>query len=598
MRNSHQVGTWYARASALLAASTLSIVAQGQAPADQSDYKLGPDSQFNPAVPHGKVTKHTHLADTNSVFPGTARDYWVYVPAQYDGNRPAALMVFQDGGGYVGTNGGWRVPLVFDNLIAKGEMPVTIGVFVNPGVVPSLRGTNALPRFNRSYEYDGLGGGYARFLANELLPDVVAQKGVLLHPDPNMRAIGGASSGAIAAFTAAWERPDLFRRVFSTIGTYVGLRGGNDYPTLIRKFEPQPLRIFLQDGYNDLNIYGGNWWIANQDMFSALNWAGYEVRKEWGTGGHDGKQGGAILPDALRWLWKDWATPVRSGYASNAPIAQVILPGEDWQLMGQGYTLPGGLCTAPDGTVYFADSGANRVYRVGTDGTVSALRSETAGAQALAMRADGSLVASQPDGERIVQYTGAKEEKFLASGTGVKDLVVASSGIIYFTDPSQRAVKMLDPKGRVTLMDTGVEFPAGLCLTPDQTLLLVSDMVGQFIYSFQIRNDGTLAYRQRYFHLHLPDDPRGSSADGMCVDTQGRLFVASSVGVQFCDQAGRVNGILAKPEPLAWATDVCFGGKNMDELFLTAGDKLWRRKTRAKGVLPYRDPIVPPAPRL
>jgi gluconolactonase len=566
--------------------------------AQDNDYKLGPDSQFNPAVPHGKVTKHTLLASTNSVFPGTVRDYWVYVPAQYDGNRPAALMVFQDGGGYVGTNGTWRVPVVFDNLIAKGEMPVTVGVFVNPGIVPSLRGTNALPRFNRSYEYDGLGGGYARFVEEELIPDVVAQKGVLISPDPNLRAIGGASSGAICAFTAAWERPDLFRRVFSTIGTYVGLRGGNDYPTLIRKYEPRPLRVFLQDGYNDLNIYGGNWWVANQDMFSALTWAGYEVKKEWGTGGHDGKQGGAILPDALRWLWKDWSTPVATGYSTNGPLAQVILAGEDWQLLGQGYQFPGGLCAAPDGTVYFADSGANRVYRVGTDGSVSAVRSETSGAQALAMRADGSLVASQPDGRRVVQYTGDTAEKFIATETGVKDLVVASSGLIYFTDPTTRGVKMLDAKGTVTVLDTGVEFPAGLCLTPDQSLLLVSDMVGQLVFSFQIQNDGTLAHRQRYFHLHQPDDPHGSAADGMCVDTLGRLYVASAMGVQICDQAGRVNGILRLPEPGMWATDVCLGGKNLDELFLTAGDKLWRRKTRAKGVLPYRDPIVPPAPRL
>lgn len=568
------------------------------AQAQDNDYKLGPDSQFNPAVPHGKVTKHLLVAGTNSVFPGTVRDYWVYVPAQYDGSRPAALMVFQDGGGYVGTNGTWRVPLVFDNLIAKGEMPVTVGVFVNPGVVPSVRGTNALPRFNRSYEYDGMGGGYARFLDEELLPDVVAQKGVLLTPDPNLRAIGGASSGAICAFTAAWERPDLFRRVFSTIGTYVGLRGGNDYPTLVRKFEPRPLRVFLQDGYNDLNIYGGNWWVANQDMFSALTWAGYEVRKEWGTGGHDGKHGSAILPDALRWLWKDWSTPLRGGLSTNSPLNQVLVPGEDWQLLGQGYQFPGGLCAAADGTVYFADSGAGRVYRVDADGAVTAVRSETSGAQSLAMRADGSIVASQPEDNRIVLYTGAKEERFLATGTGVKDLVVASSGHIYFTDPSMRAVKLLDMKGQVTVLDTGVEFPAGLCLTPDQSLLLVSDMVGQFVYSFQIQTDGTLAHRQRYFHLHLPDDPHGSAADGLCVDTKGWLYVASGVGIQMCDQAGRVNGIISKPEPGAWATDVCLGGRQLDHLYLTAGDKLWRRRTKAKGVLPFAEPTVPPAPRL
>lgn len=566
--------------------------------AQENEYVLGPDSQVKPGVPRGKVTKFTHVSGAESIFPGTVRDCWVYVPAQYDGTKPAALMVFQDGGGYVGTNGSWRVPVVFDNLIARGEMPVTVGVFVNPGVLPSVRGEAALARFNRSYEYDGLGSDYADFLELELLPQVVSQTGVVLSPDPNLRAIGGASSGAICAFTAAWERPDLFRRVFSTIGTYVGLRGGNEYPTLVRKFEPRPLRVFLQDGYNDLNIYGGNWWVANQDMFSALSWAGYDVKKEWGTGGHDSKQGGAVLPDALRWLWRDVGMPIVPGHNPNSPVGQLTLPGDGWQLLGEGYELPGGLATAPDGQVYFADGPTSRVYRIAHDGGVSVVRSETSGAQALAVVPDGTLMAAQPEGRRLVNYTGAKAERFAASDTGVKDLVVASSGITYFTDPTTRSVKMLDRSGKVVGLDTGIAFPSGVCLTPDQSLLLVSDMVGQFIYSFQIQTDGTLAYRQRYFHLHLTDDPRGSGADGMCVDASGRLYVATGVGIQFCDQAGRVNGILEKPEPDAWATDVCLGGKNMDELYLTAGDKLWRRKLQTKGVLPYRDPVVPPAPRL
>lgn len=566
--------------------------------AQDNEYVLGPDSQVKPGVPRGKVTKFTHAAGAESIFPGTVRDCWVYVPAQYDGTKPAALMVFQDGGGYVGTNGAWRVPVVFDNLIARGEMPVTVGVFVNPGVVPSVRAEAALARFNRSYEYDGLGSDYADFLELELLPQVVSQTGVVLSSDPNLRAIGGASSGAICAFTAAWERPDLFRRVFSTIGTYVGLRGGNDYPTLVRKFEPRPLRVFLQDGYNDLNIYGGNWWVANQDMFSALSWAGYDVKKEWGTGGHDSKQGGAILPDAMRWLWREVGMPIVAGHNPNSPVGQLTLPGDGWQLLGQGYELPGGLATAGDGQVYFADGPANRVYRIAHDGAVSVVRSETSGAQALAVVPDGTLIAAQPEGRRLVYYTGATAERFAASDTGVKDVVVAASGITYFTDPTTRSVKMLDREGKVVGLDTGIAFPAGICLTPDQSLLLVSDMVGQFIYSFQIQSDGRLAYRQRYFHLHLMDDPRGSGADGMCVDALGRLYVASGVGVQFCDQAGRVNGILEKPEPDSWATDVCLGGKNMDELYLTAGDKVWRRKLQTKGVLPFRDPVVPPAPRL
>jgi len=224
------------------------------------DYALGPDSQVQPGVPHGTLTKASW---TSKIFPGTVRDYWVYVPAQYAAAKPACVMVFQDGAGYASTNGSWRVPVVFDNLIHRKEMPVTIGVFINPGVVPAPS-TNALARYNRSFEYDGLGDQYARFLLEEILPEVA--KDYNLSTNGNDRAIGGASSGAICAFTAAWERPDQFSRVFSTIGTYVGLRGGNDYPTLIRKTEPKPVRVFLQDGSGDLNIYGGNWWLSPEDI--------------------------------------------------------------------------------------------------------------------------------------------------------------------------------------------------------------------------------------------------------------------------------------------------------------------------------------------
>jgi gluconolactonase len=583
-------GFWFSLTLSMVWLGAVTAAAQ-----DQNEYTLGPDSQFNPAVPHGTVTKRTFVAGTQSVFPGTARDYWVYVPKQYDGQKPASLMVFQDGGGYISTNGSWRVPLVFDNLIAKNEMPVTIGVFINPGVVPALS-TTTLPRYNRSYEYDGLGDNYARFLAEELLPEV--QKEYLITIDPNARAIAGSSSGAVAAFTVAWERPDLFRRVFSTIGTYVGLRGGHNYPILVRKFEPRPIRIFMQDGYNDQNIYGGNWWIANQDMYSALLWAGYDVKKEWGTGGHDSKQGGAIFPEAMRWLWRGYPAPIEAGYRTNGPLAGVLLEHEEWQLVGKGYQLPGGLTSNAKGEVFFTDKSESRVFQIGLDGGVKTLRQNTEGAQGLAVGLDGKLRAAVPNGQRVVAYTDPDAEQILAASTGSKDLVVAHDGNVYFTDPMERSVKRIDPAGKLWVLDSGIEFPSGICLTPDQSLLLVSSLVSQFVYSFQIQTDGTLAHRQPYFHLHLPDDPRGSGADGLCVDTEGRLYVCTHLGVQFCDQAGRVNGILTKPEPGAWATDVCFGGKDLTELYLTAGDKVWKRKVRAKGALPFQEPVLPKKPAL
>jgi enterochelin esterase-like enzyme len=266
------------------------------------EYKLGPDSQPHEGVPRGEVTKHSF---TNSaVYPGTVRDYWIYVPKQYDPARPACLMVFQDGGGYQSTNGQYRTTVVFDNLIAKKEMPVTIGVFVNPGVVPAAE-PGMRPRNNRSFEYDSLGDTYAKFLLNELLPEVSKKYNVTT--DPEGRAIGGASSGGICAFTVAWERPDAFRKVLSHIGSFTNIRGGHVYPALIRKTEKKPLRVFLQDGSGDLDNLHGNWPLANQEMAAALKFMKYDYTFEFGTEGHNGKHGGAILPESLRWLWRDYA---------------------------------------------------------------------------------------------------------------------------------------------------------------------------------------------------------------------------------------------------------------------------------------------------
>src|SRR5688500_17800288 len=229
----------------LIALAVIPLVVAAQ------DFPLSADSKAQEGVPKGEVLKFSF--EGSKVFPGAYRDYWVYVPAQYRPDTSACLYVKQDGVQ-------WNAPTVFDNLIHKKEMPVTIGVFVMHGRVKAADSEKALDRFNRSYEYDGLGGDYARFLLTELLPEVETKKtsdgrAIRLSRDAKDRAIGGSSSGAIAAFTAAWENPEAFSRVFSAIGTYVGLRGGDRYPTLVRKYEPKPLRVFLQGGTNDLNIY-------------------------------------------------------------------------------------------------------------------------------------------------------------------------------------------------------------------------------------------------------------------------------------------------------------------------------------------------------
>jgi enterochelin esterase family protein len=271
--------------------------------AQEEPYKRPPESERVEGVPQGKVT---HGTWKSTIFEGTIREYWVYVPAQYDGKTPAAVMVFQDGHTYVGEKGWFRVPIVFDNLIAKGEMPVTVGIFLNPG-----HKSETLPKpgweqkDNRSVEYDTVSDKYARFVIEEILPEV--GKTVKLTEDPEGRAICGISSGAICAFTVAWERPDAFRKVLSHVGSFTNIRGGHAYPALIRKTPKKPLRVFLQDGEKDVDNQFGSWWLANLQMEAALKFAQYDYKFVGGVGGHNDKHGASILPDSLRWLWRGYA---------------------------------------------------------------------------------------------------------------------------------------------------------------------------------------------------------------------------------------------------------------------------------------------------
>ena len=283
----------------------LFVVLSGSVYAQEAAYELGPDSKRQPGVPRGEITQLRW--EDSTVYPNTVRDWWIYVPDQYTGETPAAVMVFQDGATYVDEAGAIRVPIVFDNLIHTGDMPVTIGVFVNPGRFiddPEAVGESPYAARNRSTEYDTLSDQYSRLLLEEIIPEV--RKTYRLTEDPAGWAIGGISSGGICAFTVAWERPDKFRKVVSHVGSFTNIRGGHVYPDLVRRSAPKPIRVFLQDGSHDLNLRFGHWWLANQQMASSLAFAGYDFKAEWGEGGHNLEHGGAIFPGTMRWLWRDY----------------------------------------------------------------------------------------------------------------------------------------------------------------------------------------------------------------------------------------------------------------------------------------------------
>ena len=296
-------------------------------PRKAGEYPPTADSLLQPGVPKGKLIGP--LEFHSKVIAGTVRRYWIYVPVKYDPRNPPNLLVFQDGQRAINPQGPLNIPVVLDNLIAKGDIPPTLGIFITPGNTGTEHYPDNLGTGNpnhRAPEYDALSDAYARFLIEEMLPEVA--KSYKFTDDPKKRAIGGTSSGAICAWTVAWNRPDAFGNVISMIGSYTSIGyhpatattpmipGGDTYPGLIRRNPIRPIRIFLQDGTNDLNNEFGNWHLANEQMLSSLQWANanadekkvpgprYDVRYEWGDGAHSDVHGGWLLPGILRWMFQ------------------------------------------------------------------------------------------------------------------------------------------------------------------------------------------------------------------------------------------------------------------------------------------------------
>jgi enterochelin esterase-like enzyme len=293
--------------------NVLSQAQDPQAPNPDLLYHIGPDSLAEQGVPKGEIRGPFSLP--SQAYPGTEHTYWTYVPAQYRPSAPASLMIFQDGQAFKNPDGNLRANNVMDNLIYRREIPVMIGVFINPGRRPDQ--PEPTPQnwgdrdTNRPTEYNTLDDKYARVIVDELMP--VLYKDYNISKDPERHGIGGASSGAIAAFTVAWERPDEFRKVLSIVGSFVNLRGGHVYADIVQKSDKKPIRVFLQDGRNDNRGVGrgGNydetrdWFLQNVRLMKALTGKGYDVNYSWGMNRHGQSMGGAILPEMMRWLWRD-----------------------------------------------------------------------------------------------------------------------------------------------------------------------------------------------------------------------------------------------------------------------------------------------------
>ncbi|MBP3611611.1 MAG: hypothetical protein J6J14_00190 [Rikenellaceae bacterium] len=417
-----------------------------------------PATVRNENVTAGEIIKRSF--NESNIYPMTSRDYWIYVPAAYDASKPACLFVCLDGITY-------NAPTVFDNLIASGQMPVTIGVFVNPGMVRDADG--GVIRYNRSNEFDRTDGAFARFLIEELLPEVERQttsdgRPIRLSPDPNDCAIAGSSSGGICAFTAAWSRPDRFARVFSAVGTYVSMRGGNEYQAVIRKTEPKPLRIFLQDGLYDVwNGIFGDWYEANILVESALNFSGYEVAHTWGRGGHSNIHANRIFPDVMRWLWKGWPLPIQAGRSQNDMLAAILPEESGWSRI-EGVNVTDKLFTCGE-RIVFTNGGEVR------DVEGNSLLRLKAGERLIGADAEALYLSNVKN--EIVCVANGKRTKIATIQNKVKQLIATDKLNRYFI--SGNSLIQLDSNGKMTVVNDGLSCGASLALYPNHRLLICNE---------------------------------------------------------------------------------------------------------------------------
>ncbi len=553
-------------------------------------YDYGEDSKPQQGVPAGTLQEFKHVS---KVFGEAERDYWIYTPAGYDGAEVLPYMIFQDGRGFV--KGSWKATVVLDNLIHKKKIPSMIAIFINPGELKDKSGKTI--RWNRSKEYDAVNDQYSRFLLEELLPEVKLK--FKLTEDPNKIGIAGSSSGGICAFTAAWERPDKFRRVATFVGSYTNLRGGQDYPSLIRKTEPKPLKIFMQSGKNDQSIYSGSWPIGNLDVADALKYAGYNVKHVIGTEGHNNRHGRAILPEVLTWLWADADKEIVKNMQTKQPLMKVLDPQEDWHLISEGYEVSEGPAVDSKGDVYFTDIPNSKIYKINAGNwKVSLFKENTGKANGLMFGPNGKLYACASAKKKIIAFdvqTGSEET--VAEGFSSNDLVVTHKGHLYVTEPRTKKIWFIPKGGKARVVAEGVIGVNGVILNTAQNLLMATDFSDHYLYSFRVDEDGSLSARQKFYVLQRHGIESRTRADGMAVDIEGRLYVATELGIQMCDRAGRVQGIIPKPHR-AHLTNIVFGGKNLDIMIVTNWDKIYRRKVKTKGFRYSDKPFELKKPRL
>ncbi|MCX6900280.1 MAG: RICIN domain-containing protein [Verrucomicrobia bacterium] len=518
------------------------------------------------------VTKQFQFTQSK-IFPGTVRDVTVFIPAQYDGKKPACVYVKTDGFNP-------REKALLETMIATKEMPVTVGVFVRPGDLPAPM--KAHGRRNRCFEYDGVSDNNVRFLIEELLPFVAKEFGLNLSTDGNDRCMSGGSSGGIAAFTAAWNRPEAFSRVYAASGSWVAFRGGHEFPTMVRKFEAKPIRAFLTTATRDMENAAGDWFLLDQEMDKALKFSGYDYQFRIIDGRHVAGYA-EHWQEAMAYLWRSWPERVKAG--PSAPRAQeIIIPGEGWQLVAEGFKSTRGPACNTSGEVFFADTSNNKIHRIDLDGKVSEFVADAGQAHCVTVAADGTLFAISEKSGKLMRYDAAGKGSVVMDDILGHSILARPDGGLYVTDnddkkPNNGGTVWFIKDGKKTRVDSGVKFATGMAYRPDQWLLSVAEGHSKWVYSYQINDDGTLTNKERFFHLYVADWDDDAGAECVCYSLEGRQFIATRSGVQISADDGPTQVILPVPDR-SRVTGVCLGGKDKDTLFAFCGNKIWKRKVQ------------------
>ena len=450
-----------------------------------------------------------------------------------------------------------------------------IGVGIVPGAVWTrpARPKRRVLRFNRSYEFDSVNDHFPDFVLNEVLPAVQKMKTkdgrpIKISPDGNDHAATGGSTGGIGSFTLAWRRPDQFTRVYDVIGTFVSMRGGHEYPALIRKTDPKPIRIFLEDGSTDAwNPLFGSWYDANLNMESALTFAGYDVAHAWGTHGHNGKPGAGDFSrrDAL-------ALARLSGADQGGHLAKQHAAGN--HAAGRGVAenpadVPIRRRTGRrmhKGEVYLSDAPRATVYRLGADDkpanivgrwTGDRRARPSAGWNVIRVGADVPEKINRVRAERsVARRRRHRRPSALSSPRTARSMSVSRASTPTCPAKSGRS----SPTAKRKSSTRGFPRASGIAFSPDGTLFFAAENTTKWIYSYVVQPDGTLADKQPYYWLHMTDIPNDSGAEDLAVDTHGNLYAATRMGIQVCDQNGRVRAILPLPTPCGPVRSLCFGG--------------------------------------